>query len=90
MSDVNCVSIDASKRMEVMTDIHRAPVSEVKRMCSVSNAWAVGTGRPDATVSGIVRVVRVVPDIRKMRRAVIGRRGRAERYRGRGVTVVPP
>lgn len=72
LGDANRVSIDGSLRLVVVADVHLAPVSEIKRLCSVSSAWVVGTGRPVGAVAGMMRVVRLTPDMTEMRRAIIG------------------
>lgn len=72
MSDVARASIDGTKRMVVVPDIHETPISEVKRLCSVPSAWVVATGRPTQTVSGLLYVQRIVPDTAILHRLIIG------------------
>eukprot|EP00873_Tetraselmis_striata_P026969 jgi/Tetstr1/447233/TSEL_034670.t1 len=71
LGDISRVSIDGSARMVVIADIHKAPVSETKRLCAAPGAWVVATGRPTPAVSGMLRVERIVPDMPKLQRAII-------------------
>lgn len=60
-ADVSRVSIDKSVRMVVVPEVARVPVSHLKRLCAIPNAWVVASGGFGPATPALFQVETVAP-----------------------------